>query len=90
LSCDANAQLLAGHAHAQAEQTQGQQADANVAVAKLQLSFCRITAPVTGRIGHRTVDVGNYVGLGRDADSLPQPPSRAMQQNSLISPSFPD
>jgi multidrug efflux system membrane fusion protein len=29
--------------------------------AKLQLSYCRITAPVSGRIGLRLVDVGNMV-----------------------------
>ena len=29
--------------------------------AKLQLTYCRITAPITGRIGLRLVDVGNIV-----------------------------
>ena len=29
--------------------------------AKLQLSFTRVTAPVSGRVGLRQVDVGNYV-----------------------------
>ena len=29
--------------------------------AKLQLDYCRITAPITGRIGLRLVDVGNIV-----------------------------
>lgn len=29
--------------------------------AKLQLSFARVTAPVSGRVGLRQVDVGNYV-----------------------------
>jgi len=48
-----------------AAQTQVQQADANVAAAELQLSYCTIVAPVTGRIGHRTVDVGNYVNPGQ-------------------------
>jgi membrane fusion protein, multidrug efflux system len=35
--------------------------DAQVSNAKLQLSFTRITAPVTGRLGLRQVDVGNLV-----------------------------
>ena len=29
--------------------------------ARLQLAFCRITAPISGRLGLRQVDVGNYV-----------------------------
>ena len=29
--------------------------------AKLQLNYCRITAPITGRIGLRMVDPGNIV-----------------------------
>ena len=35
---------------------------AAVRSAKLNLEFSRITAPITGRIGLRTVDVGNLVG----------------------------
>ncbi len=31
--------------------------------AKLQLSYCRITAPISGRIGLRLVDVGNIVHI---------------------------
>ncbi|MDA8329038.1 MAG: efflux RND transporter periplasmic adaptor subunit [Betaproteobacteria bacterium] len=34
---------------------------AQVANARLQLSFCRITAPFTGRVGLRLVDAGNMV-----------------------------
>ena len=48
-----------------AAQTQVQQADANVAAAELQLSYCTIVAPVAGRIAHRTVGVGNYVNPGQ-------------------------
>src|SRR5690242_7741155 len=32
--------------------------------AKLNLQYCRITAPVTGRVGLRLVDQGNYVTVG--------------------------
>jgi multidrug efflux system membrane fusion protein len=32
--------------------------------AKLNLQYCRITAPVTGRVGLRLVDQGNYVQVG--------------------------
>src|SRR6185437_15420938 len=35
--------------------------EAQVATAKLNLSYCRIVAPVTGRVGLRQVDPGNYV-----------------------------
>ena len=33
----------------------------SVASSKLNLTYCRITAPVTGRVGLRLVDPGNYV-----------------------------
>ena len=35
---------------------------ANVNNARLNLGYCRIVAPITGRAGLRQVDVGNYVG----------------------------
>ena len=35
--------------------------EAQIAAAKLNLVYCRITAPVSGRIGLRQVDAGNYV-----------------------------
>ncbi|MGE5270365.1 MAG: MdtA/MuxA family multidrug efflux RND transporter periplasmic adaptor subunit [Thiohalocapsa sp.] len=38
------------------------QADqAQVDVQKLNLTYCRITAPITGRVGLRQIDPGNYV-----------------------------
>jgi membrane fusion protein, multidrug efflux system len=61
----ANAQVAAAAAQQRAAETQVRAADANVAAAELQLSYCTIVAPVTGRIGHRTVDVGNYVNPGQ-------------------------
>jgi membrane fusion protein (multidrug efflux system) len=61
----AQAQLQAGHAQVVAAQAQEQEANANVASAALQLSYCTITAPVTGRIAHRNVDLGNYVSPGQ-------------------------
>ncbi len=61
----ANAQLQSAQAQVRAAETQVQQADANVAAAELQLSYCTIKAPVSGRIGHRTLDVGNYVNPGQ-------------------------
>ncbi len=35
--------------------------EATVANARLNLAYCRVTAPVTGRVGLRQVDAGNYV-----------------------------
>ena len=37
---------------------------ANIDSAKLDLVYCRITSPVTGRVGLRLVDIGNYVTSG--------------------------
>jgi len=34
---------------------------ANIEAATVQLAYCRITAPITGRIGLRLVDLGNIV-----------------------------
>ncbi|WP_419815283.1 MdtA/MuxA family multidrug efflux RND transporter periplasmic adaptor subunit [Glacieibacterium sp.] len=42
---------------------------AAVGVAKLNLAYTRITAPVSGRVGLRQVDVGNYVTTG-DANGI--------------------
>ena len=38
-----------------------QEDQANVETAKLNLAYCHIIAPVTGRVGLRLVDPGNYV-----------------------------
>jgi membrane fusion protein, multidrug efflux system len=38
-----------------------QEDQANIETAKLNLVYCRIVAPVTGRVGLRLVDPGNYV-----------------------------
>lgn len=37
---------------------------ANIATAELDLDYCHITAPVTGRVGLRLVDPGNYITSG--------------------------
>ncbi len=39
-------------------------ATADVTSAKINLSYCRITSPITGRISRLLVDVGNLVGDG--------------------------
>ncbi len=40
--------------------------DATIAAAQLNLDFCRITAPFTGRVGLRLTDAGNFI---RSADA---------------------
>ena len=77
----ATAQVAAAKAQVRAAQTQIQQADANVAAAELQLSYCTIKAPVSGHIGHRTVDVGNYVNPG-------QPMFAIVQDNMWVTANF--
>jgi len=42
---------------------------AQIDAAKLNLTYCRITAPVSGRVGLRQVDPGNYVKTS-DTDGL--------------------
>lgn len=38
--------------------------EANIASANLDLAYCHITAPITGRVGLRLIDPGNYVTAG--------------------------
>lgn len=54
-----------------------QEANANVAsaaaalkTAKLDLEYAKITAPVSGRISNRRVDVGNLIGSGDTGEAL--------------------
>lgn len=47
-------------------------AQAAVRGAELDLSYCTITAPISGRIGQRLVDVGNLVGGSGDDTLLAQ------------------
>ena len=37
---------------------------ANEGTARVNLSYCRITAPMAGRVGLRPVDAGNYIAAG--------------------------
>jgi len=46
------------------------QAAAQVALAKLNLSYTRVTAPFSGRIGRHLVDPGNLVGPGSTTTKL--------------------
>jgi len=55
-----------------------------VAAAKVNLGWTRITSPVSGRAGVRLVDVGNLVAAGGSASSQP---STAAATNSSAAPS---
>ncbi len=68
----ARAQLASAQAQVVGAHASVQQADANVATAELQLSYCTITAPVAGIVGHRNVDIGNYVNPGQALFALVQ------------------
>jgi membrane fusion protein (multidrug efflux system) len=61
----ASASLL-DERRAESEQARAehQTAEAAVAAAKLDLSYCTVRAPLAGRIGRAQVDVGNLVGEG--------------------------
>ncbi len=48
----------------QQEQAAVKSDQANIDSAKLDLVYCHITSPVSGRVGLRLVDIGNYVTSG--------------------------
>ena len=50
--------------------SQRDEAQANVALARINLGYTRITAPFTGRIGRHLVDPGNLVGASGTATKL--------------------
>jgi membrane fusion protein (multidrug efflux system) len=59
------AQLQAAEAQVLAAGASVKQAVAATRSAELQLSYCTITAPVTGIVTHSTVEAGNYVNPGQ-------------------------
>jgi len=61
----AQAKLDATRQAVDGAQAQVRASEANVGAAELQVSYCTIVAPVAGRVGHRTVSVGNYVNPGQ-------------------------
>lgn len=52
-----------------AAKAQLEAAEAGVRDAQLDLSYCRMTAPINGRIGQSLVKVGNLVGPGQEGGS---------------------
>ena len=62
-------QLATQEALVKSDQGIVQTDQAQIDVAKLDLVYCHITAPITGRVGLRLVDPGNYV-TANDATGL--------------------
>jgi multidrug efflux system membrane fusion protein len=78
---DRNHRLIENHSIAQSELDQSnanlleatanlKAADAAVQTAELNLGYCEITAPVTGRVSRAEITVGNLVGAGVTAPVL--------------------
>jgi membrane fusion protein (multidrug efflux system) len=61
----AQAQVHAAEAQVAAAEASVRQAASATEAARLQLSYCTITAPVSGIATHRTVDPGSYVNPGQ-------------------------
>jgi membrane fusion protein (multidrug efflux system) len=68
-----HAQLAAAAAQVQERQAALQTADANLALAQLQLSYTHVLAPAAGRVTRRTVELGNYVNPGEALLAIVQP-----------------
>ncbi len=78
---DRNRRLIENHSIAQSELDQSnanlleatanlKAADAAVQTSELNLGYCEITAPVTGRVSRAEITVGNLVGAGASAPVL--------------------
>jgi len=57
--------LKVAHAQEEAARAQAEAALAQVKNSELQLSYCTIVAPVSGRIAEKTVQTGNRVSVGQ-------------------------
>ena len=69
----AEADVTAAEAAVKAAQGELQTSEANEKRARVNLSYCKIYAPVGGRVTERTVDVGNYVAPGQALFMLVDP-----------------
>jgi membrane fusion protein, multidrug efflux system len=57
--------LKVAHAQEEAARAEAEAAQAQVKNSELQLSYCTIVAPVSGRIAEKTVQAGNRVSVGQ-------------------------
>jgi membrane fusion protein (multidrug efflux system) len=67
------AQIVAAEAAVDAAVAAVHTGDANIADARLQLSYTHVLAPAAGRVTRRTVEVGNYVSPGQAMLAIVQP-----------------
>ena len=67
------AQIVAAQAAVDAAMAAVHTGDANVADARLQLSYTHVVAPAPGRVTRRTVEVGNYISPGQSLLAIVQP-----------------
>nr|VUD24577.1 efflux system protein [Salmonella sp. NCTC 7297] len=58
--------------------------EANVASAQLQLDWSRITAPVSGRVGLKQVDVGNQISSSDTAGIVVITQTRPIDSHFLL------
>jgi membrane fusion protein (multidrug efflux system) len=67
---EANRTLAAAWAQVGTVEAQWQEAQTNIAVAKLNLSYTKIFAPADGRVTRKAVEVGDYLQAGQQIMSL--------------------
>ncbi|HXE53991.1 MAG TPA: HlyD family secretion protein, partial [Tepidisphaeraceae bacterium] len=66
----AQANVSSAEAQVQVSQAQVDQAQASLNEADLQLSYTKISAPITGRVTNRSVNPGDYVQVGQSLLAL--------------------
>ena len=70
---EAKTQLLAAEAEVGLATSQWQEAQTNIVLSQLDLSYTKILAPCDGRITRKAVETGNYVQIGQQLMSIVPP-----------------
>lgn len=69
---NASAQLAIRRATVASEQANAQNAQSQVELAQLKLSYCKITAPVAGIVMKRSAEVGSHISAGQQLLTIVQ------------------
>jgi membrane fusion protein (multidrug efflux system) len=69
----AESQILLAKAHQSAARGDMAEAEAQVLQARLNLSYTKIEAPISGRVTRRTVELGDYLKIGQPLFALVDP-----------------
>jgi membrane fusion protein (multidrug efflux system) len=69
---EANRTMVASLQEANSAQAQWDEAQTNITVARLNLSYTKILAPVDGRVTRKMVDTGDYLQVGQEIMSIVQ------------------